>query len=378
MAEDGLRGRLYGMLLPADELAEPPEDVPEPLPGLHLVMALAGDEGLDEASLNALGEPEEQWELAFQNLSGMPVGKHEVVHADKGGTYHVMTGPNAFTASRVLVLDDVARQLTGQPIPAAGALFSIPDKFHVLLHPIEGGTVLTALAAMAEDTAALFSASESRLSPHIYWWREGESEQLTRINGQSLTFAFPEEFRTMLGDIPEPVDDPVGFRRHHYHFVHSVMREASEQYGPSLLANTDPGELTGILEKTWRDVGEDLPAGERLPSDGLRGNLIELADNRLLLITLPEPEAAAEAYYAAMVQPYGSSSTRFFTLEYAVDPITHEPGAILGEWTPQGHHLHFADMSTEIGDFIRGIATLLTVAPGTTTQPKRRGLFRRR
>ncbi|MEV5569154.1 hypothetical protein AB0L06_03835 [Spirillospora sp. NPDC052269] len=379
MAEDGLRGRLYGLLLPAEELYDPPESVPEVLPGLHMVIAVDGDEGLDEASLNALGGPEEQLELAFRNLRAMPVGKHEVVHADKGGTYHVLTGPNAFTASRVLVLDDVARQLTGQPIPDDGALFSIPDKFHILLHPISGGTVLTALAAMAEDTAALFGASETRLSPHVYWWHGGETAQLTEINGRSLTFDFPDGFRAMLGDIPEPVDDPVGYRRHHYHFVHTVLRQVSEEYGPTLIDTTPAGDVTDMLAKTWRDVGEDLPAGERLPSDGLRGNLIELNGDRLMLVTLPEPVAAAEAYFAAMVRPSGSASTRFFTLEYAVDPITHEPGAILGEWTSEGHHLHLTDMSTDPGDFLRATAAL--VLAGGEAKPstnKRRGLFRRR
>lgn len=377
MAEDGLRGRLYGLLLPAEELYDPPESVPEILPGLHMVIAVDGDEGLDEASLNALGGADEQLDLALRNLRDMPVAKHEVVHADKGGTYHVLTGPNAFTASRVLVLDDVARQLTGQPIPDEGALFSIPDKFHILLHPITGGTVLTALAALAEDTAALFGASETRLSPHVYWWRDGESEQLTEINGRSLTFAFPDAFRAMLGDIDEPVDDPVGFRRHHYHFVHTVLRQVSDEYGPTLLANTPAGDLTDMLAKTWRDVGDDLPADERLPSDGLRGNLIELNGMRLMLVTLPEPEAAPEAYFAAMVQPPGSSGTRLFTLEYAVDPITHEPGAILGEWTPQGHHLHLTDMSTDPGEFLRGVGALVLAQTEAKPVTRKRGFFRR-
>ncbi|MFC5180172.1 hypothetical protein [Actinomadura harenae] len=379
MAEDGLRGRLYGLLLPADELYDPPESVPEVLPGLHMVIAVDGDAGLDEGALNALGGPEEQLELAFRNLRELPVGKHEVVHADKGGTYHVLTGPNAFTASRVLVLDAVARQLTGQDVPDDGALFSIPDKFHILLHPISGGTVLTALAAMAEDTAALFSASETRLSPHVYWWRDGESAQLTEINGRSLTFDFPDAFRAMLGDIPEPVDDPVGFRKHHYHFVHTVLRQVSEEHGPALLATTPPGDLTDMLVKTWGDVGDDLPAGERVPPEGLRGNLIELNGNRLILVTLPEPVAAAEAYFAMIVQPAGSATTRFFTLEYAVDPITHEPGAILGEWTPEGHHLHLTDMATDPGTFLRSTAALL-LADGEAEPAanKRRGLFRRR
>ncbi|MEV4252539.1 hypothetical protein AB0J52_05160 [Spirillospora sp. NPDC049652] len=165
-----------------------------------------------------------------------------------------------------------------------------------------------------------------------------------------------------------------GYRRHHYHFVHSVLRQVSEEYGPAFLASTPAGDVTGMLAQTWRDVGDDLPAEERLPSDGLRGSLTELDGRRLLLVTLPEPVAAAEAYFAVVIQSSESEATRFFTLEYALDPLTHEPGAILGEWTPEGHHLHLTDMSTDPGDFLRAAAAI----SGATPAGRRRGFLRRR
>ncbi|MBO2450527.1 hypothetical protein J4573_25720 [Actinomadura barringtoniae] len=383
------------MVLSAEELHDPPETVPEIAPGLHEVIAVSGDAGLDEEALESLGTPEEQRELAHRNLRALPIERHEVVHADEGGSYHVLSGETAFTAGRVLVLDDLAPRLTGGPIPGDGLLVTLPTKFHVLLHPITGGTVLNALAAMAEDTVGLFSANEARLSPHVYWWRDGAMERLTALDGQSLTFDFPESFHEMIGEIPEPVHDPVKRRRHHYHFVHTVLRQVSQDYGPTLLASTPAGDLTGMLEKTWRDVGEDLPADERLPADGLLGNLLELNDDRLMLVSLPEPTAAAEAYFAAMIQPSGADACRFFTLEYATDPITNEPGAILGEWVEEGHRLHLTGMTTEPEDFLQAIANLLgsgapedaEADPEPVAEPevaqdsapgKRRGLFRRR
>ncbi|MFE5588584.1 hypothetical protein, partial [Kitasatospora sp. NPDC056531] len=76
------------------------------------------------------------------------------------------------------------------------------------------------------------------------------------------------------------------------------------------------------------------------------------------------------------------SAQRAFTLEYAVDPITGERGAVLGEWEAAGRHrLHRTGMTAEARPFLHAVAALLDAptveAARTVPRAKRRGLFRR-
>lgn len=77
-----------------------------------------------------------------------------------------------------------------------------------------------------------------------------------------------------------------------------------------------------------------------MPSDGLSGDLTTLGSHRLLVVVLPRPVAAAEAYYTAVVHPAGIDRCRYFTLEYAVNPFTGESYTVLGEWA-DGNHLSY-------------------------------------
>ncbi|MEU9128818.1 hypothetical protein AB0D08_12010 [Kitasatospora sp. NPDC048540] len=176
-------------------------------------------------------------------------------------------------------------------------------------------------------------------------------------------------------------------RPHHYQFAHKVLAGLAMDLGPRMLDRI-PEEGTGAaLASLWDDFGGRLPAGERLPSDGLRADLITLGPHRLLVVVLPRPSAAAEAYYTAVVQPGGADHCRYFTLEHAMNPFTGEPYTVLGEWA-NGSHLNLGTgPAAELSGFLTAVVDLLSesapansaVHPtptGPPAKPERRGLRR--
>lgn len=116
---------------------------------------------LDEAWASALAQTE---------LLEVPDEVHII---DIGGVdiIHVF-GERAFTASQVGVVD----RLIGETahIGSAGAIVSMPLRHSLLVHPMDGADVRTAIAGMIPITRQLFKQGPGSVSPHLYWWRNGK------------------------------------------------------------------------------------------------------------------------------------------------------------------------------------------------------------
>jgi hypothetical protein len=176
-------------------------------------------------------------------------------------------------------------------------------------------------------------------------------------------------------------------RPHHYRFAHEVLASLARDLGPQMLDGDPPEGFGAGLVSLWDDFGGRLPAGERLPSDGLDANLLTLGPHRLLVVVLPRPAAQAEAYYTAVVQPADAGHCRYFTLEHAVNPFTKEPYTVLGEWA-DGSHLNLGSAPAPgLAAFLSAVVALLdepepadAVSPPTPPspqeKPERRGLRR--
>ncbi|WP_371479890.1 hypothetical protein [Kitasatospora sp. NBC_00315] len=126
-------------------------------------------------------------------------------------------------------------------------------------------------------------------------------------------------------------------RVHHYGFVHRVLAGAAAEFGPKMVVTPPVREVGQSLLAMWEGFGQSLTPEQQLPGDGLAGCLLEREGHRLLLVTLPEPIAPTEAYFAAVVLPPGADSCRYLTLEYSVGPADGAPGTVLGEWADQNH-----------------------------------------
>ncbi|MFE4516220.1 hypothetical protein ACFRMQ_18725 [Kitasatospora sp. NPDC056783] len=373
--------RLYPLLLDATTLADPARHphALEVAPGMLEFMALESPVGwqvLTGEAVAELGDVSRLREAARDRLARLPVERHEFRSTGRGGGLHVVTGGSALTGSRVLVLDALHREVAGCELPPDGAVVAFPTAFRLLFAPFDV-RVPEVLQALIETAAREFDESSAPLSPHTYWWRGGDLTPLTEVGeGGLLDLVQVDEVIAAVtrlaegqADLPEP-------RPHHYRFAHRLL--------PSLdRLGAVPGErLDGELRRLWEECGASLPVGQRLEPDGLRGGFVQGGRHRMLLVALPVPRAATEAFAVVLAWPEDGSPWRTFTLEYALDPVTGERGAVLGEWEAAGRHrLHRTGMTAGARPFLHAVTALLDAPPAQTAtaaaRPKRRGLFRR-
>ncbi|MGJ5890771.1 immunity 49 family protein [Streptomyces niveiscabiei] len=205
-AEELLRGA-YVRLLPAESIG--PEIAADltyarvVADGLVFAYALDGptsvriltDADVERAGLEALGK------AGYDNLAGVPV-EHDVVQIGEHTTLHSLYGDSPFVASKALYLGEVARRVTGEPLPEHGALFAVPTRDNLVYHPIADGTVVDALNALAQYALGAHQRGEGRLSPRVYWWYRGKLTSLTVIDEESRSFSIqppPELLAAMKG-----------------------------------------------------------------------------------------------------------------------------------------------------------------------------------
>lgn len=192
-AEELLSG-VHARLLPAESL--PPEAVGSMryarmiADGLVFAYALdtpdlvrsLTDSDVERAGAQALGK------AAYENLMRVPV-QHDEVPVEGGAVLHTVYGDSFFVASKALYLNEVARQVTGAPLPRAGALVAVPTRHNLVFHPIADGSVVDALNSLATYALGAYQDGSGPLSPRVYWWHRGGLTSLTVIDHDTRTFS---------------------------------------------------------------------------------------------------------------------------------------------------------------------------------------------
>ncbi len=111
------------------------------------------------------------WRSAWA-LTRMLERPQEINTIDASGTKLVHLFTDTYGATFVPFLRDV---LDGDlRIGAKGALVSMPLAHSVLIHPIDDSSVVQAAQAMIPITRQVHKAGPNSLSPHVYWWRDGD------------------------------------------------------------------------------------------------------------------------------------------------------------------------------------------------------------
>ncbi len=97
----------------------------------------------------------------------------EVHEIDLGGAsvVHVFD-ERPFAASMVRIADELIAEVAG--IGEHGAIVSIPSRHSVLVHPVDGANAQVAIDALIPITRQLYKQGPGSVSPHLYWWRNGE------------------------------------------------------------------------------------------------------------------------------------------------------------------------------------------------------------
>ncbi|MCE4942655.1 hypothetical protein LVX13_05850 [Streptomyces albulus] len=203
LSHDEIRACLYPRIVAQETL--PASDsfhyCHEPAPGLCEVLALDLPEAVQMLSADSLADLGDVAELrirAMNNLRALPVEGHETVRRGDGSAFEVLLGDSFFTASRVLVLDDLVERLTGTALTRDGALVALPFRHQLAFHRIHNAQVIPALQAMAQFAAAGHEDAAGAISPRVFWWRRGMMTPLSEPDGDGLRVVVDMEFQDML------------------------------------------------------------------------------------------------------------------------------------------------------------------------------------
>lgn len=209
LSPEQIRAQLYPRVISQDSLdAQAFGYARSVAPGLYEVLALDLPESvmmLTDEALEPLGEVQQLRDRALGNLRELPVEGRETVKNTGGIRFEVVLGDSFYTASRVLALDTVVRQVTGQRIPPDGALVAMPFRHQLAFHVIRDTTMIPSLNAMASFAASGYEDTPGAISPYVYWWRGGTLTQLSDEDedGEGLRIVVGEEFQELLERLVE-------------------------------------------------------------------------------------------------------------------------------------------------------------------------------
>lgn len=116
---------------------------------------------LDEAWASALSQTEVLERP--DEIHSIDIGGADIIH---------LFGDRPFTASMIRVVDELIGEIAD--IGPHGAIVAMPLRHSVLIHAVGGPDVRTAIAVMIPITRQLFKQGPGSVSPHLYWWRNGE------------------------------------------------------------------------------------------------------------------------------------------------------------------------------------------------------------
>ncbi|MFJ8228641.1 hypothetical protein ACIQ9E_01595 [Streptomyces sp. NPDC094448] len=230
LSTEQIRSQLYPRVLSADGFDRDSFGYARALaPGLYEVLALDLPESvmmLTDEALEPLGRLSYLREQALYNLRGLPLEGHETVKGDNGLRFEVVAGDSFYTASRVLTLESVVREVTGGTMTPDGALVAFPFRHRLAFHVIRDAGLIPALNAMTSFAASGYADTPGAISPYVYWWRGGTLTQLSdhdrdgagdwsgsddgrgRDGGDGLRIVVGEDFQELLERLVGDCDDP--------------------------------------------------------------------------------------------------------------------------------------------------------------------------
>lgn len=117
----------------------------------------------------------------------------------------VLVGESMYLASTALVLPEVVLRTTGEAILRNGVLVAMPFRHQLLYHVPRDGEVVAALHAITRLAGLGYSDGIGQISPHVFWWNDGEFTRLTELTGENtmrviVSGEFAEVFTRLTAD----------------------------------------------------------------------------------------------------------------------------------------------------------------------------------
>ncbi|MFJ2818028.1 hypothetical protein [Streptomyces sp. NPDC087294] len=213
LPREEIRARLLPWITTRDIVGSAPYGHLRPLaPGLCDVLTLDLDNAalpLPDEHLDSLGELDDLRDRALANLRALPVERHAVLRGAGSIRFDVVRGASVFTSSRALALDALIEQLTGAETGPDGALVAMPDRHQLAFRALEfprDTSLVGTLNALAAHARAAFEGSAVRVSPDVYWWREGTLTRLVHHDAGRPEFTEDGAFEKLVRRLAETTE----------------------------------------------------------------------------------------------------------------------------------------------------------------------------
>lgn len=152
---------------------------------------------LDE-HVEQLGPLEDLRRVGLANLRQVRFDDRQRVATPGGGAFEVLLGESMFTATKLLILDEVLAEQRIQHRPENGVLVVAPFRHQLAVHAIHDASVIPALNGLALFAQLGHDDAPGPLSPHVYWWRGGELRQLSRRGPDGTSIQADADFTEVL------------------------------------------------------------------------------------------------------------------------------------------------------------------------------------
>lgn len=102
------------------------------------------------------------------------------------------------------LLLDLGRYLS--PRNPSGALAMVPVRDALFFHEIVDEGMVTSLRAMMEFGLDVHFKGPDSVSPHVYWWRDGQIQRVVACDHKRTQPVWGDDFRRMLAELEAAVD----------------------------------------------------------------------------------------------------------------------------------------------------------------------------
>lgn len=131
------------------------------------------------------------------NLRTVRPDERQTLRRD-GGTIEVLAGDSLFTASLLLVLEDVLAGYGLAADPAFGVFAAVPTRHLLALHVPAGAAAVPSLNMLAGFAAAEYRDAAGTVSPDVYWWRPGGIRRISELTPDGVQIQADEELLPVL------------------------------------------------------------------------------------------------------------------------------------------------------------------------------------
>lgn len=87
-----------------------------------------------------------------------------------------------------------------------GALAMAPVRDALLYREIDDTAAITSVSGLLEVGLRFHADGPDQVSPHVYWWRDGEVRRVIQFDGVKLNPVWGDDFRRMLAELEATMD----------------------------------------------------------------------------------------------------------------------------------------------------------------------------